>query len=155
MEKNYKYKFSKIFYIVAIVGSILALGCIAVNVVRVVNLSSKGYALGFYEYVSLILAVVLSIAFLVFIVTALIKSYYQITDKAVILKWGIIKNKVDISDVKEIKLITNKNKLELTFEDESYFIIVVDDKWKESFIDELRSKFSNIPYVQETEEDKK
>ena len=155
MENNYKYKFSKIFYIIAIVGSILAVGCIIVNVVRVINLLSNGYALGFYEYVSLILAIVLSVAFILFIITALIKSYYQITDKAVVLKWGIIKNTVDISDVKEIKFITNKNKLELTFEDESYFIIVVDDRWKEAFIDELKTKFPNIPYIQETEEDKK
>ncbi len=154
MNKNYKYKFSKTFYIVAIVGSVLALGCILINAVRFSVLLNKGYALGFYEYVSLILAVVLSVTFIVFIVSALINSYYKITDKSVVLKWGIIKNTIDILDVKDIKFITGKNKLELTFEDDSYFIIVVDDAWKQSFIDELKSKFPKIPYIQETEEEK-
>ncbi len=151
METKYKYQFTKIFYIIAVIGGLVALGCIVVNAVRFINLSSKGIAPGFYEYVSLILSVGLSIFFIVFMISAFANSYYQITDKAVVLRWGIIKNNIDISDVKEIKLITNKNKLELTFEDESYFVIVVSDKWKEKFVDELKSKFPSIPYIQETE----
>ena len=93
--------------------------------------------------------------FIVFIITAIKSSYYQITDKQVILKWGIIKNKIDISDVKEIKFITNTQKLELTFEDDSYFVIAVSSEWKEDFVDELRKTFPKIPYIQETQEDKK
>ena len=152
MENKYKYKFTKTFYIVAAVGSLLAIGCIIINAIRVIGLVSKGYALGFYEYVSLILAVLLSIFFIVFIVCSLLNSYYVITDKAVVLKWGFIKNVIDVSEVKEIKFILGKNKLELTFEDESYFIIAVNDGWKQPFIDELKSKFPSVLYVQETED---
>lgn len=151
METKYKYQFTKTFYIIAVIGGLVALGCIVVNAVRFISLLSKGIAPSFYEYVSLILSVFLSVFFIVFMISAFIKSYYKITDNAVILRWGIIKNTIDISDVKEIKLITNQNKLELIFEDESYFIIVVSDSWKEKFVDELKSKFPTIPYIQETE----
>lgn len=155
MDKKYKYKFTKSFYIIGVLGGVIALACIAINVVRFIGLSSKQIVPGFYEYVSLILSVILSIAFIVFIITAIKSSYYQITDKQVILKWGIIKNKVDIFDVKEIKFITNTQKLELIFEDDSYFIIAVSSEWKEDFVDELRKNFPKIPYIQETEEEKK
>lgn len=155
MDKKYKYKFTKSFYIIGILGSVIALACIVINAIRFIGLSSKQIVPGFYEYVSLILSVLLSIAFIVFIITAIKSSYYQITDKQVILKWGIIKNKIDISDVKEIKFITNTQKLELTFEDDSYFVIAVSSEWKEDFVDELRKTFPKIPYIQETEEEKK
>ena len=155
MEKNYKYQFSKVFYIVAIVGSLLALGCIAINVIRLIGFLSKNVAPGFYEWVSIIISVLLSIAFIVFIVAAIINSTYQITDKSVVLKWGVIKNVIDLSEVKQIKFTTNKNKLELVFEDESYFIIVVANDQKQAFIDEITKKFPNISYLQETEEEKK
>ena len=151
METKYKYQFTKTFYLIAVIGGLVALGCIVINAVRFINLLSKSIAPTFYEYVSLILSVGLSVFFIVFMISAFINSYYTITDNAVILRWGIIKNTIDIHDVKEIKLITNQNKLELTFEDESYFIIVVSDNWKEKFVDELRSKFPKIPYIQETE----
>ena len=155
MEKNYKYQFSKVFYIVAIVGSLLALGCIAINVIRLIGFLSKNVAPGFYEWVSIIISVLLSIAFIVFIVAAIINSTYQITDKSVVLKWGVIKNVIDLSEVKQIKFTTNKNKLELVFEDESYFIIVVANDQKQAFIDEITKKFPNVSYLQETEEEKK
>ena len=155
MDKKYKYKFTKSFYIIGVLGSIIALACIAINAIRFIGLSSKEIVPGFYEYVSLILSLILSIAFIVFIVTAIKSSYYQITDKQVILKWGIIKNKSDISSVKEIKLITNTQKLELIFDDDSYFVIAVSTEWKEDFVDELRKNFPKIPYIQETEENKK
>ena len=155
MDKKYKYKFTKSFYIIGILGGVIALACIVINAIRFIGLSSKQIVPGFYEYVSLILSVLLSIAFIVFIITAIKSSYYQITDKQVILKWGIIKNKIDISDVKEIKFITNTQKLELTFEDDSYFVIAVSSEWKEDFVDELRKTFPKIHYIQETQEDKK
>ena len=151
METRYKYQFTKTFYLIAVIGGLVALGCIAVNAVRFINLLSKDIAPTFYEYVSLILSVGLSLFFIVFMISAFINSYYKIEDSAVVLRWGIIKNTINIADVKEIKLITNQRKLELTFEDESYFIIVVSDNWKEKFVDELRAKFPKIPYIQETE----
>ncbi len=151
METKYKYQFTKTFYLIAVIGGLVALGSIIVSAARFINLLSKGIAPSFYEYISLILSVCLSIFFIAFVISAFINSYYKITDNAVILRWGIIKNTIAISDVKEIKLITNQNKLELIFEDESYFIIVVSDKWKEKFVDELKSKFPTIPYIQETE----
>ncbi len=149
---KYKYQFNKSFFIIAGVGSVVAVLCIVFNVLRFVKLSSKETVPGFYESVSLILSLILSIAFIVFVVSALINSYYVIDEKAVILRWGVIKNTIKASEVKEIKFITDKNKLELIFEDESYFVISVSPAWQESFINEIKQKYKNVVFIQETTE---
>ncbi len=154
MDKKYKYEFTKTFYIIAILGGLVSLASIVLNAIRLVNLTSKNIALGGYECASLILSTVLAVAFVIFITTAFISSYYEITDKQVVLKWGVIKNVVDLAEVKEIKLMTNSKKLQLTFNDESYFIIAVSNCCKEDFVDEITKKFPKILYVQETEEQK-
>lgn len=149
--KNYKHKFSTITIILLILGVVIAVACTALNAVRFYNLVKNNMALTFYDYASLIIAVVLSIAFIVIAICALLNSYYKITDKGVTLNFGFIKTKIDASEVKEVKLEVIKNRLELTFNDESYFIILINEKDYESFIDEFRSKFTKIPYIQISE----
>ena len=154
MNTKYKYNFTKTFYIIAILGGVISIASIVLNAVRLINLTSKNIALGFYECASLILSTILAVAFIVFIITAFISSYYEITDKQVVLKWGVIKNTVDLAEVKEINLMTNSKKLQLTFNDDSYFIIAVSNDCKEDFINEITKKFPKILYVQDTEDQK-
>lgn len=150
-NKKYKYQFNKTFYVIAIVGALVALLCIGINVYRFISLSVKDIVPGFYEYLSLILAVVLSIGFIVFVASALIKSYYEVTEKAVILRWGVVKNTLKAEEIEKIRLVTDNNQLELIFKDESYFIINVSSKDKEEFVNDVKSKFENVLYLQETE----
>lgn len=155
MEKNvnkkFKYNFTKWFYVIAGVGGIIAVLCIVFNVINFIKLFSDNVQPSFYQYASLILAVVLSVAYMVLVISAIISSYYYITDKTLVLKWGLIKNVLPLNDAKEIRLITNTNKLELVFEDESWFNIEISNSLKESFVSELKSKHEKIVFVQETE----
>lgn len=152
LNKKYKYEFSKTFYIIAIIGTIVALGCIILNAVRFFNFVSKNIEPTFYEYLSLILSVVLSILFMVFIISAIINSYYTINKSQVIVTFGILKNKINASEIKEIKLLPKLNKLELTFLDDTYFIVSILPKLHEEFIDELKKNFPQIPFIQISEE---
>ena len=88
------------------------------------------------------------------VIAASISSYYEITSASVVLRWGFIKNVIEIKDVKEIKYLTVSKKLELIFTDETYFVIVISNDWTQDFIDELKEKFPKIPFIQETEEPK-
>lgn len=149
--KKFKYNFTKLFYTIAGVGGIIAVLCIVFNAINFVKLLKDSIEPSFYQYASLILAVVLSIAYMVLVISAIISSYYYITDKSVVLKWGLIKNVLPLNDAKGIRLITNTNKLELVFEDESWFNIEISNDLKESFVSELKSKHEKIVFVQETE----
>lgn len=152
--KKYRYRFPLLAVIIAAVGSVVAVGCIVVNLLRFISFYTENVDPGIYEYMSLIVSVALSIAFIVFASAALIKSYYTVTEKSVILKWGLIKNVIDIKEVKEIKFLTKTQKLELVFDDESYFVIAVGSPWKEEFVAEIKEKFPKIPFTQITEENK-
>ena len=121
--KNYKYKFSKLVVALMFVGIIVAVACLILNVIRFLNLINEKYELTLYNYLTIIITGVLSIGFIVIVLCAYFNSYYKITDKTLILRFGIIKNEFDLNDVKEVRLLTAKSKLELLFNDESYYIV--------------------------------
>lgn len=150
-NKKFKYNFTTLFYVIAGVGGVIALLCIAFNVVNFAKHITDNVKPTVYQYGSLILAVVLSIAYIVLVSSALLKSYYYVTDKELVLKWGLIKNVLSLSDAKEIKLTTNTSKLELVFEDESWFNIAISDNLKEDFVKEIKSKHEKIVFIQETQ----
>ena len=155
MEKlniGYKYKFSKWFYIISAVGSLVAIACLILNVIRFLGKISKNIEISLSEYLSLGFSIVLSIAFIVIVVLALIKSEYKIDKDKIVLKWGVIKNTINLSEVKMIRLVTTTKKLELVFEDESYFVIVIDEKEYQNFIDALKNLRPSIEYNQTSEE---
>ncbi len=151
VNKKYKFKFPKLWIIIAVFGLLLALACVALNAYRFVGFIQRNEDPGIYGYMSLILAALICLGFIVIVVWAAISSYYEITNKQVILRWGPIKNVIDMSEVSEIKFTTGAKKLELVFTDESYFLIVINKEWIEDFINELTEKFPKIPYIQETE----
>lgn len=149
--KKFKYKFSRLLTILLIAGIVLAVSCIALNLIRIINFAKSNVGLSVYNVFSLIIVLLLSLFFIVFAIFALIKSYYVITEKGVNFKCGFIVTKIDASEVKEIKYEAFKNRLELVFNDESFFVIVVETRSYEPFIDEFRSKFNKIPYIQISE----
>ena len=149
--KKYKFKFPPLWIIIAVVGLAVAIACVVLNVIRFLGFIDRNEDPGIYGYMSLILAIIICIGFIVLIIAAAISSYYEITNKQVILRWGLIKNVIDMSEVSEIKFVTGSKKLELVFKDESYFLIVINPDWIEDFITELKEKFPKIPYIQETE----
>lgn len=149
--KKYKFKFPPLWIIIAIIGIALAVACVVLNAIRFIGFFERNEDPGTYGYMSLILSILICLGFIVMALTAIINSYYEITDKQVILRWGFIKNVIDLSEVKEIKYLTLSKKLELIFTDESYFLVVINDLWVEDFVNELKEKFPKIPFIQETE----
>ncbi len=151
-NNGYKYKFSKWFYVIAIAGYLVSLGCIALNSTRFLTKVSKNIEMGFSEYMSLGFSIVLSVAFIILVTLALIKSEYTLTQDKLILKWGIIKNPVNLEEVKLIRLITTTQKLELVFEDDSFFVVVIDKKDYQKFVDELKSLRPKLEFNQTSED---
>jgi hypothetical protein len=151
--KKYKFKFNNLTLILMLVGILIAIGCIIVNALRLISKINGDYTLTIYEYISFPLIFLLAIGFIVIIVFAFFNSYYKIDEDKVVLKFGIIKNIIDLKEVTEIKLLTKKNKLELIFKDESYFVIATNPDWFESFVDEIKQKQPKIAFVQISEEE--
>lgn len=152
--KKYKFKFSKKITIVGVVGILLAILCMVIGVLRFINYNNQNIQLNTYQYITFALIVILPIVYIVVAISAYFNSYYFITDNKVVLKWGVVSNKFNLSDIVEVKLITNQSKLELVFSDETYFLVATDPKWFDNFVDEIKSKKPNIPYIVHTEPSK-
>ena len=148
--KKYKYTFPTTALVFLILGCIASIACFTLNVIRFSNLLSQNVEITLYNYISIILSVLLSLAFLVIAITAYFNSYYLVKDKKVVLKWGVVKNVIDLKEIKEIKLLTNNLKLELIFNDDTYFVIATRSEWFESFIDEIKTEMPNVLFTQET-----
>ena len=149
--KKYKYTFPTLALVIMLIGAVLAVLCAGWNIVRFSLFIKENVEITIYNYMSLILAILLSVGYIVVAVLAYFNSYYQVDKTNVILKWGIIKNVIDLNEVKEIKLLVENKKLELVFNDDSYFVIATQEKWFNSFVDDIKNAKPNIVYVQVSE----
>ncbi len=148
--KKYKYKFTPLVIGLLIVLIGVAIACIALNVYRLLDDISKNNEINLMDWISFAVIILLSIIAIVLVIATFISSYYQINDKAVILKWGFIKNEIELKEVKQIKLSALKGKLELIFADESFFVIMTEQVWYEEFVDEIKAKNPKIVFVQDS-----
>ena len=151
---KYKYKFSKLIVTIGIIGVFVAVACSILGVYRFLKLYNDNIEITLYNYLTLAIVIIFPILYIVIAISALINSYYVVTDTQVVLKWGVISNKFNLSDIKEVKLLTNTSKLELVFNDDTYFTVVTDGKWFESFVDDIKAKKPNISYIVITEPSK-
>ena len=127
---------------------VFAIGCIIANAIRLIAKLNGNYELTIYEYISFPIIGLLAFGFIVIIVFAFFNSYYQITGDKVVLKFGLIKNVIDLNEITQIRLLTLKNKLELIFKDESYFVVATNPDWFEDFVDEIKKAKPSINFVQ-------
>lgn len=140
--KTYKFRLSKLVLALLIAALAASFGGIGFTAYRIYRLGFSTVLLGIQHVVILIACVLL----IVILVSILIRSCYKITDKEVLLWFGIIKSAYKIADIESVHLFTKTNKLVLYFKNERYTVIVVKPEWYNDFIKELLSKNSKIRY---------
>lgn len=148
--KKYKYVYSKTVTILFIVGILIAIASIILNAYRFILKMRGEYEITGYEWFTLGLTVALSILFIVIAVSCFISSSYKVENKNLVLNWGFIKNKLDLLEVTKMNYYPNKNRLELIFNDESYFYVSTTPEWVGDLVDDIKLANSKIIYVEET-----
>lgn len=117
---KYKYNYSKLVLTLIILGIPLALACIVMNVFRLI----KSYAdLNAYNYASVFVVIAVSIAYLVIAIALLIDSSYYVTDKHFVLKWGVLKNEIELKSITRIVYNTATDKLAIYYNDDNFFML--------------------------------
>lgn len=140
---NYKFKFSKPILLLSVLAILVAAGGgIGWTVYRMVNIGFQTVLLGIQYVVILLVSVLIIVIFS----ALLIRSYYKITDKEIVLWFGIIKSTCKIADIESIHLFTKTNKLVLYFKNERYTVIVVKPEWYNQFTKDILSKNGKIRY---------
>ena len=63
---------------------------------------------------------------------------------------SFIKNEIDLNEVKEMKYYPQKNRLELIFTDDSFFVVSTLNSWAYEFIDLIKEQAPKITYSEDS-----
>ncbi len=142
IDKKFKYNLTTTVKILLYVGLALAATCLVWNVVRMFN----GSITDDYDYISVILALGLSVAFLVIATGVLINSAFTLKEKTLVVNWGVLKNSFNYSEIINVTYYKIPNKLVIYFKDETWFNIVISPAEYSEFADCLRQMSKRITY---------
>ena len=108
-----------------------------------------------YDWLSFGLFYLVSVLFAALLIAMLIRSQYIITDKQIILQFGLIKTKYEIKDIFSIHRFQGENKLAVYFDDfkTKYAVIVVKDIWYDDFVKTLISRKPGLSFSFSTAEE--
>jgi hypothetical protein len=140
-----------------IAGLIVSCAAFIVNLIYCIKNGVQYYADPIYGYLQYGLMFFVTVALFVIIVSILISSYYEVTDKYFITCFGLIKSKYAIADVEEITLDRNTNKLSVTFANSTFIVIVVKEEWYNDFVSAIIAVNPKIEYsiISEDKDQKK
>lgn len=145
--KNYKYKFTKLMTAFIWIGIALSVGAFALNTYFVFADGIDSAANAFYPILRYVLMYFVSVAAFVLLLSLILSSHYQISDKKFKTSFGIIKSSYDIEKIQSVVLDRKTKKLSVYFDDNNFIVIVVKEEWYEDFIEELLKVNRNIEYT--------
>ena len=108
----------------------------------------KGDISSIYEWLKYLLLYVVSGLLGVLIAAMLISSRYLITDKELIVRFGLIRQRFELKKIRSVHLFKGSNKLTVYFDDfkTKYTVIVVKEIWYDEFIRTMMLKNENIGF---------
>lgn len=145
MKTEFKYKFTKVFYALFIIGILLATWCIYANIKRFILLlnANDGTAT---NYVASVMCVLIGVLAYVFIIPSMFSSKYQIKDNQLITRWGLIVNKIPTKNITTVTKFRLTEKLVIYYNDDTYSNICIEKEEYEAFVDALKQSNKKIFY---------
>lgn len=152
--KRYRFKFSPLMLTLCILGIVVSAGGLAYTTYMFVNFLG-GDLNSPYEWIKFALLYGASIALFVLLVAMLIKSEYVVTDKELIVRFGLIRQKYAIKTFYSVHLFRGMNKLTVYFDDfkTKYVIIAVKEAWYDDFVRTLMECNERIAFSFSTAEE--
>ena len=138
----FRFRFSPLILAVLVAVLVLCAACAALATWQVVDLLQSGDPSNAYDWIKFGLMYFASILFAVIVIAMLIKSQYIVTDKELILQFGLIKSNYELKKIYSVKIFRKSNKLTIYFDDfkTKYMIGVVKEEWYDEFIKELMKR---------------
>lgn len=147
----YRFQLSKFAVLGCIAGILLGLSAAGYTAYRIWrNLYSELSVQLVLQYAVVLLVAVLA---LVIFISVLAHSVYKITDKQIVLRFGIIKSVYTIADIVKIHRFTKTNKLVLYFKDQRFTVVVVKPEWYGDFVQDILARGKHIEYETSEEEE--
>lgn len=154
LVKKYPFKFSAAMLILFCAALLLCVAGFALTTWRFANFLAGG-ADSLYGWMQYFILYFVSVALAVLIAAMLIKSEYVITEKHLILRFGVIKTTYEIKNIFSVHLFQGARKLAVYFDDfkTKYTVIVVKESWYDDFIQTLTAQKPSIGFSFSTAEE--
>ena len=140
--KKIKYRFRPLILVVIISAVVIAVAGIALNIWRFVSADFADA----YDYVSLSIALLVSVVGFVLFFAMLVSSSYKVTDEELILTWGFLKNKLPIKSMTRIVYEQTKEQLVVYYMAEDFFVLNAKTVDYLELVDELRKRNGKIVF---------
>ena len=152
--KRYPFKFSPLMLGLFLLGLMLCFAGFGLTTWRFYNFLQDGGD-SIYGWIQYVLLYFVSTFLAVLIIAMLIRSQYLITDKHLIMQFGIIRSKYELKTVYSVHLFKGSNKLAVYFDDfqTKYMVIVVKDSWYDDFVQTLLERNPSIGFSFSTAEE--
>jgi len=148
--KKFNYKFTKLLFILLLIGLLIAVLCLGLNVKRIIEIV-KANDLIAKNIMSAGLAALVGLIGIIVIVPVFFSSRYEITNTDLITRRGIIVTKIKINTITRITFFRATKKLVLYYNQSDYVVIVIDEKDYNDFVDAIKEQNKKVFYAIETE----
>lgn len=145
--KRFRYKFTAVMKVAIIAGLILSAAGFTVNLVMCIINGVSSAADPVYPILQYTLMFFVTVALFAILLSVLLNSAYVIDGKSFKTKFGFITSKYDIASIVNVTLDRKTNKLAVTFENDTYIVIVVKQDWYDDFIKALLEANPQIEYT--------
>ena len=140
-EKIFNIQFNKSIIILALFVILFCVIGIIVSVWRIVNFGINGM----YDILKYPFLIAVCVFAIILVVSILGRSVYSIDKNSLTLQYGFIKNRINVKEITQITLDTEKKKLTLSI-GEQYMVINLSPEWNETFIRTLLEVNPDIDY---------
>ena len=145
---KFKDKYKNYMYLIFELISVLAAVCFGWNLYRLIVSLDNPVQMTAYEYIRIALCLVLPIAFAAFVTSAIISSYYLISEKYIKVAFGFLSDKYKTSEVSSLVKNIRTNRLTIVFTDESTLNVVIEPAKFDDFCSEIMKQNRNVSYEQ-------
>lgn len=145
---KFKYKYKNYMYLIFALIYVLAAVCFGWNLYRLIVSLDNPVQMTAYEYIRIALCLVLPIAFALFVTSAIISSYYLISEKHIKVAFGFLSDKYKTSEVSSLVKNIRTNRLTIVFADESTLNVVIEPAKFDDFCSEIMKHNRNVSYEQ-------
>lgn len=145
--KIFKFRFTRVNYGLIFAGLALAVAAFGVNTYFVISEGISSAANVTYPIIQYSVTYLISVLLFVVLIGLLVSSYYSVDEKYLKTCFGIIRSKYDVKAIETITLDRATNKLSVSFENNTFIVIVVREEWYEDFVEAILKANPAIEYA--------
>lgn len=146
--KKFAFQFSPLMIAIFCLLLVLCTAGIALTTWQLTDFLSGGDITSVWEWMKYIIMYVVCALLFVLVLAMLIKSQYVVTEKELILQFGLIRSRYELKKIFSVRLFKGSNRLTVYFDDfkTNYMVVVVKESWYDAFVRALQERNERIEF---------